>query len=75
MAKKIVAKKTNDVEVVEVKKPQPEAQVTIRCISAFVDAKEGVVRSSGDEWQVTSGRLAQIQAVEEAQGIKLVEVL
>ena len=76
MARKSTAKKiTAGVEVVEIKKPVLEKPTVVKCISPFFDSFAGVVRGANEQGQVTRERLAQIRAAEEAQNIKLIEVL
>lgn len=75
MAKKITAKKTEDVQVVKVKKVEPKEPVVVRAVTPFYDVEAGYTRSVNDQWQVTEERLTQLIEAGKAQNVTLVEVL
>lgn len=75
MAKKITAKKTDDVQVVKVKKVEPKEPVVVKAVMPFYDVEAGYTRSVNDQWQVTEERLTQLIEAGKAQNVTLVEVL
>lgn len=77
MAEK-VAKKTEDVKVITIKKKveKPvEKRTVVKCVSSFYDIRAGLTRYVGDQWEVDSERLTELKTAQKAQGITLVEVL
>lgn len=75
MAKKVSAKKVEDVQVVEVQKAEPKEPIVVKAVAPFYDVVAGCNRSVNDQWQVTEERLNQIMAAGKAQNVTLVEVL
>lgn len=75
MAKKVSAKKVEDVQVVEVQKAEPKEPIVVKAVAPFYDVVAGCTRSVNDQWQVTEERLSQIMAAGKAQNVTLVEVL
>lgn len=75
MAKKVTTKKTEDVQVVEVKKVEPKEPIVVKAVAPFYDVVAGCTRSVNDQWQVTEERLARLIEAGKAQNVTLVEVL
>lgn len=75
MAKKVTAKKTEDVQVVEVKKVESKEPIVVKAVAPFYDMVAGCTRSVNDQWQVTEERLTQLIEAGKAQNMTLVEVL
>lgn len=75
MAKKVTAKKTDDVQVVKVKKVEPKEPIVVKAVMPFYDVEAGYNRSVNDQWQVTEERLKQLIEAGKAQNVTLVEVL
>lgn len=75
MAKKVTAKKAEDVQVVKVKKDEPKEPIVVKAIMPFYDVEAGYTRSVNDQWQVTEERLTQLIEAGRAQNMTLVEVL
>lgn len=75
MARKVKAKKVEDVQVVEVKKVEPKEPIVVKAVMPFFDVQAGFSRSVGDQWQVSEARLAQLKDAGESQNVTLVEVL
>lgn len=79
MAKK--ARKAVETKVEAEKPIQAESEprkgglIDVRSKTMFFDKELGGCRNVGDQWQVTDKRLEEIQAVEKAQNISLIEVL
>ena len=75
-AKKAVETKVEAKEPVQAEsEPQKGGLIDVKCKTMFFDKELGGHRYVGDQWQVTDKRLKEIQAVEEAQNISLIEVL
>lgn len=75
-AKKAVETKVEDKKPVEAKsEPQKGGLIDVKSKTMFFDKELGRHRNAGDQWQVTDERLKEIQAVEKAQNISLIEVL
>lgn len=68
---KVEAKKPVQAE----SKPQKGGLINVKSKTMFFDKELGGNRYVGDQWQVTDERLKEIQAVEKAQNISLIEVL
>lgn len=75
-AKKAVETKVEAEKPVQAEsEPQKSDLIDVRCKTMFFDKELGGCRNVGDQWQVTGERLKEIQAVEKAQNISLIEVL
>lgn len=75
-AKKAAETKVEDKKPVEAKsEPQKGGLIDVKSKTMFFDKELGRHRNAGDQWQVTDERLKEIQAVEKAQNISLIEVL
>lgn len=68
---KVEAKKPVQAE----SKPQKGGLINVKSKTMFFDKELGRHRNAGEQWQVTDERLKEIQAVEKAQNISLIEVL
>lgn len=55
--------------------PQKDGLIDVKSKTTFFDKELGKCHNVGDQWQVTDKRLKEIQAVEKAQNISLIEVL
>ena len=75
-ANKVVETKVEDKKPVEAKsEPQKGGLISVKSKTMFFDKELGRHRNAGDRWEVTDKRLKEIQAVEKAQNISLIEVL
>lgn len=75
-AKKAVETKVEAEKPVQAEsEPQKSGLIDVRSKTIFFDKELGGCRNIGDQWQVSDKRLKEIQAVEEAQNISLIEVL
>lgn len=75
-AKKAVETKVEAEKPIQaLSEPQKSDLIDVRCKTMFFDKELGGCRNVGDQWQVTDERLKEIQAVEKAQNISLIEVL